>query len=323
MSGWSRISCARASRRDEPAHAIDDAEERAGIGVTGGAHLGQAAQLGQQRVDHFGLARRGVVLRHHEVEHQQPGGIPAWIDPREPREGIDQQARPDQQHRGDDHLRDDEHVADAGVGTAGAALPAGAAVVHDLHLVGPRHPERRHRAADERGDDREPHRQAEQAAIDADLVQARDHRSAPGQVEDALCVRRGEFAQHLDEADREQGTERSANGGKDQALRQQLPQHASAARTHRQPHRDLALPRRAAREQEARDVGAHDQQHRSDGNGDHAQARAGSRRRSVPSRLQPRSAAPLLASASRAVRWSASAGGSRRSRWPRRSPRRS
>jgi hypothetical protein len=42
-----------APRRDEPAHAIDDAEERAGIGVTGGAHLGQAAQLGQQPVDHI------------------------------------------------------------------------------------------------------------------------------------------------------------------------------------------------------------------------------------------------------------------------------
>jgi hypothetical protein len=54
---------------------------------------------------------------------------------------------PTSSYRGDHHLRDDEYAARAGVSATGGALSAGAAVVHDLRVINPRHPERRHDAS--------------------------------------------------------------------------------------------------------------------------------------------------------------------------------
>ena len=125
----------RAPRRHERAEVIDDPEQRPGVGVAGALHTGQAAQFGEQTLDQRRLARRRVVLRHDEIEHQQARRIPAGVDAREPGEGVDQQAGADEQHRRHRHLRDDEHVAHARVGATGAALSAGAAVVHHLRVI--------------------------------------------------------------------------------------------------------------------------------------------------------------------------------------------
>ena len=53
----------------------------------------------------------------------------------------------------------------------------------------------------------------------------------------------------------------AGNARQYEALRQKLPDEAGAARAERQPHRDFAPPRRAARELQVADVGAREQQH--------------------------------------------------------------
>ena len=116
MSGLSRISSGVRPGGTKTPKRIDDPKERARRRCSPRSRTsGMAAQFGQQGLDERGFARRRVVLRHDEIEHQQARRIPAGVDPREPREGVDQQARADQQHRGDHHLRDHEHAARAGV----------------------------------------------------------------------------------------------------------------------------------------------------------------------------------------------------------------
>ena len=58
--------------------------------------------------------------------------------------------------------------------------------------------------------------------------------------------------------------EQAAEPREHDALDQQLADDAAAARAEREPHGDLLLPRRRARDQQARDVGARDQQHAGD-----------------------------------------------------------
>ena len=261
----------RAPRRHEDAEGVDDPKERPGVGVAHASHVGLAAELGEQGVDQRRLARGRIVLRHHEIEHQQSRRIPAGVDAREPVEGVDQQARADEQHRGHDHLRHDQHAAGARIAATGAALSTGAAVVHHLRVIDPRHPERRQRADDERGDHRQSHRQSEQASIDADLMQPRQHRrAAKRELKHSLRVRRREFAEQVDEPDRQQRAEHAADRGEHQALGDELAEDASTAGADGQAHRDLPLACRAARQQQAGDVRAHDQQHRADGDRDHA-----------------------------------------------------
>ena len=55
------------------------------------------------------------------------------------------------------------------------------------------------------------------------------------------------------------------------ALHQQLTQQPPALRAERGPHRDLALPRGAAREEQVGDVRARDEQHEPDGGHEHEQ----------------------------------------------------
>ena len=56
----------------------------------------------------------------------------------------------------------------------------------------------------------------------------------------------------------------AAGGGKHQAFHQQLPDQAPAAGAQGEPHRDLLLPRRCARDQQVGQVRAGDQQNQRD-----------------------------------------------------------
>ncbi len=55
----------------------------------------------------------------------------------------------------------------------------------------------------------------------------------------------------------------AAEQREDEALGQQLPDQPSAAGAKREPHADLAPPRRASSEEEAGDIGAADEQDQS------------------------------------------------------------
>ena len=97
----------------------------------------------------------------------------------------------------------------------------------------------------------------------------------------------------------------------------------AAARAERGAHRHLAPARRAAREQQVRDVGARDQQHRGDRAEQHDQRRAGSRststswngrherRRARRCAGSPRRSAPAIADSSACAAGSATPGRSR------------
>ena len=85
---------------------------------------------------------------------------------------------------------------------------------------------------------------------------------------------RRELAKQVNAADREHGSQRAADQREHQALGDELPEDAPAAGADRQAHRDLALSRGAADEQQAGDVRAHDQQHGANGDRDHAKGRA-------------------------------------------------
>ena len=71
-----------------------------------------------------------------------------------------------------------------------------------------------------------------------------------------------EQAFHHRDGERESG--HAAGSREQQALGEQLPEHAPAARADGEADGDLLLPRRGARRQQAGEVGAGDQQHQSD-----------------------------------------------------------
>src|SRR5437899_8471821 len=58
--------------------------------------------------------------------------------------------------------------------------------------------------------------------------------------------------------------EESARGGEHDALDQELSDDSPAAGAEREPYGDFLLPRRRSRDQQARDVGARDEQHAAD-----------------------------------------------------------
>ena len=99
-------------------------------------------------------------------------------------------------------------------------------------------------------------------AIESDVIQARH----PG---------RRNRRQHAHQAPGEHEAERASCYREDGAFREQLSDDPQPAPTHCRPDRQLALSRHAARQQEARDVGARDQQHERDSDRQDRQRRAG------------------------------------------------
>ena len=99
--------------------------------------------------------------------------------------------------------------------------------------------------------DRERDGEREHAAVDRDLAQARQ-------------VVGGDGEQSVEREAREEQAESAADQREHQALGQELAQEAGAAGADRGAQRHLALARRGAGEQQARDVGAGDQQHEGD-----------------------------------------------------------
>ena len=135
---------------------------------------------------------------------------------------------------------------------------------------------------DQRRESRERDGEPEDASIDGDLVQTRHHRSAERDLKRPLRMRRRELAQQLHSAHRQQRTDDATTRREHDALGEQLSDDASTAGAEGQANRDLAVPRRAAREQQTRHVGTDDEQHDADRDGERREARAGSPPRSAP-----------------------------------------
>lgn len=99
---------------------------------------------------------------------------------------------------------------------------------------------------------------AEHVEIDADFVTAWKNRGAEHQTEDAWRFDGCQLLHQRDATRAKQRAEHTAGAGEHHALREHLSHDAAAARADSEPHGHLALPGRAAREQEIRDIRAHD-----------------------------------------------------------------
>src|SRR5215208_4150203 len=111
---------------------------------------------------------------------------------------------------------------------------------------------RRHGTEDEARDERDRDRERERRSIHLHLRQTRQHTVAHETHADEEVVREHEPDDTGHEAEHD-------------ALREQLPDESSAAGTKGSSDRHLTAPRRGAREQQARDVAAGDEQHEADG----------------------------------------------------------
>ena len=94
----------------------------------------------------------------------------------------------------------------------------------------------------------------------------REHRDAPARrrVQRGGILRRKERRQDVGGPRREDQPDDGRGRGNHRGFGQHLPQQPHPARAERTPHRDFSRPRRRAREQQAGDVRAGEQQHESD-----------------------------------------------------------
>ena len=231
--------------------------------VVPGAPLAKRHRVGDRRGVHAG--QRLQTFEHRQVE------LPLRVDVGIPREvaenlrrqhavrsipGLDtlqaveagqQQAGADQQHHRDRHLRHDQRALDslAAAGVAGLA----AALLQRVDEIDPA-AERRQRAEQHSGQDRNAEREDQHDRIQRDLARARRKPA-------------DERGQHVDGQPRDADADGAADHGEQRALGQQLPHQAAAAGAERGAHRQLAIAAQHPRQREVGDIRARDQQHQS------------------------------------------------------------
>ena len=160
-------------------------------------------------------------------------------------EAPDHQAGTDEK---DERQRDLERH-DAAAEPASGGQPARAAgLAQQIHDVGARGAQRRHEPEHDRGHQRRAHGKRHHRRIDPHVLKARQ-------------VLRAERQQQPDADPREPDAGDGAGAGEHQALGEQLAHEARPRAPERRPHRQLALARGRADEQQVRDVGARDEQH--------------------------------------------------------------
>ena len=162
------------------------------------------------------------------------------------------QARADQQHERDGDLHDEQRLAEE----AARAHHAAAGLLERRADVHSRPAQRRRDAEDD----------AREAGDGEDERPARASRAASAWP--------GGAGQQLPAPVADENPERAADRRQQQALGEQLPDQRRARRADREPHRDLFLPRRRARQQQVGDVRADDQQHEGDDDAENRDARS-------------------------------------------------
>ena len=189
-------------------------------------------------------------------------GVVARIHRDERREAAAEQGRADQQDDRERGFDGEEHAAHARAGRADRARAAG---LHRRGEIDARASERRRGARHDAREDRGEHRGAEEADVDANLLEARE-------------IRGREHGHGGGQRDADDDAERAAEERDDEAFGEELTHQAAASRAERGAHRQLAAARAAAREEQIGEVGARDQQHQRDARGQHHQRRPHSHR---------------------------------------------
>ena len=190
-------------------------------------------------------AERRRDLERDQVVHRDAGfGALQVLQAAHEEAGAEQQQEAERDLCGDEPLAEEERAA-------GARHRAGGVLQRDPR-IGAARAECREQTEDHAGRDRERHRERENPQIRCRIDEQR------------LTLGRHQREERLGQRNRQPHAERAAGNREHEAFGQELPNQLAAASAERQPHRDLALPHDAARDQQVRDVGAGDQQHEPD-----------------------------------------------------------
>ena len=193
--------------------------------------------------------RDRFVLGEAHLERQHAFRVGAEVVVAKLEEAVDEEPRGDQQDHRDAGLPRDEHEPEPLTGGAGARSAGG--IVQQHRQVGPRSLERGNDPERQRSDDDDQCREQEHGGTDRHCLEVR-----------YVGRRRGNEHAQADpgEHDAESAAERSEHD----ALGQDLPDEAPAARADCTTDRDFRLARRRSSQQETRDVGARNQQDEQD-----------------------------------------------------------
>ena len=221
-------------------------------------HAGKRGQAIDQAHDVGGSVRLFGIggRRQRDREGQHAFGVKAGIRLDQRDETARQQAGGDQQGGGDRDLRDHQAVPQPRRVTSGAR--AAAAVAHQALHVGARGVQRGNQSEDQRRRAGERGRERQDAPVEMNHVQARK-------------VLRHQSGEHARADDRERESEHAAEHGQQETFRQDLADQAARARAEREADGHLAAADDRAREQQAGDVRAANQQDGGRGGDEHHQ----------------------------------------------------
>jgi hypothetical protein len=236
---------------DEKVSAALNRAERHVLDETG---VGDARQRADA-VDQVAIAPRQprdltAADRERQAGGEDAGRREAGIDRAQAREALKQQPGGGQQHQRQGNLGNDEQRLHP-PRPPRRGLAARARLEH-LVDVGPRGAPRRQGAEEHARRQRQANAEGHHPRIDAHLAAARQRR-------------RQQHADQIHRPERQQQADGAAGGGQQQALREQMAEEVRALCAQGSPHRQLALSRCGADEQQIGDVHAHDQQQQADG----------------------------------------------------------
>ena len=214
----------------------------------GGRSLAHAGQIPQTLKRALGEARPVEVVfvaraRERDRDREHLVRVVAGVNAAQADEALEQQPRADEQHERQGDFAHDERAAQA---TPAAPGRPPAAFFERLGQVRPRRAQGGREPEGQPGQERDREREAEHGRVYAEragLVEPREVRAA--QRGQKVYAPRGE-----------ENAEATAAEGQQQTLAQQLARDAPAARAERRADGEFPPPRRGAREQEVRDVGA-------------------------------------------------------------------
>ena len=176
---------------------------------------GSAASRGWTASKNATRSAIGLVLRlgQRDVERQEVRRIEPGIDLLQPREAADQEPGADEERERERDLRDDETLANP---LAAMLADGPRAVLQRMLQIGARPLERRRKAEDEPGRDRNRERVEEHCAVDANRF-------------DAKLIERAHRLQSANGGDRDAETGDGADERQQNAFRQELPNQIARA----------------------------------------------------------------------------------------------
>ena len=275
-----RLAASRRHARQVESPAIDEVSERRHAARACRAHPGRAAHALEHRDQElFGPIRLAVLLGDGDVGHQDVGRVVARVHIEERHQASGEEGGADEQDDGEGALDDQQTATQATAGrTCGPRSPGlhrrrqrDAGVSQRGQCAGCRADEDR---GDQRGD--------QEPDIHPDIADARKAGGGKSRHRDGHDPSGAE-------------PECTAQQRDHQALGQELPREATPTGAERGTDGELARPPALSGEQQVRNVGARDQEHQADTDGEHHQRGTHGHRHLVDQRTDTDLDRPTLA----------------------------